>query len=105
MSSVISVPETDFAAAISTGKPTLVDFWAAWCGPCKQLSPIVDKIAEEHPEYTIVKVDIEAAPEVAAQFSITSIPRVIVYNAAGEVTADFTGVKPKRVLLDELAKA
>lgn len=104
MSSTISVPGTDFETATGTGKPTLVDFWAAWCGPCLKLSPVLDEIAEEHPEYAIVKVDIEAAPDLALKYQVTGVPRILVLDANGEVRSDFVGPKPKRVLLDELAR-
>lgn len=104
MSSVVSVPEVDFETAVSSGKVTLVDFWAEWCGPCRQLSPVLDQIAAERPEFTVVKVNVDEAGDVARQFNVTSIPRLLVMDADGTVVADFVGPKPKRVLVSELEK-
>lgn len=101
--SLIDATDADFAAATSTGQPTLIDFWADWCGPCRQVSPVVAAIAAEHPEYTIVKVDIEAAPKTAQHYGITSIPTLVVLNADGEAVSRLTGAKTKAALLAALS--
>lgn len=97
--------DVTFAAAIATGKPTLIDFHASWCGPCRQVGPVVDAIAAAHPEYAVVKVDIDTAPQVAGDYKIMSVPTLIVLDVAGQMTTQFTGPKPKQVLLDALAQA
>ncbi|MCI1245120.1 MAG: thioredoxin family protein [Bacilli bacterium] len=63
----------DFDKAIANPK-ALVDFFATWCGPCSMLSPVVEKVAADHPELTVIKVDVDQAPELAARYGVYSIP-------------------------------
>jgi thioredoxin len=58
----------------------LIDFWAAWCGPCLRFGPIFERVAEEHPDAVFAKVDTEAEQELAAQYGVTSIPTLVVYR-------------------------
>ena len=58
----------------------LIDFWAAWCGPCRQFGPIFEKASEEHPEITFAKVDTEDQRELAAEYGISSIPTLVIYR-------------------------
>ena len=97
--------DTDFAAAINTGKPVLIDFHATWCGPCRQVAPIIDAIATQHPEYTVIKVDVDQAPTTAQQFHIMSVPTLVVLNSDGTLAAQTTGVQPKATILDTLGRA
>lgn len=103
--SVINATDADFASATSTGKPTLIDFHATWCGPCRQVGPVVEAIAAEHPEYTVVKVDVDQAPATAQQFGIRGVPFLVVQSADGTVTEQFNGPRPKGALVDALAAA
>ena len=64
----------------NTNGTVLVDFWAAWCGPCQMLSPILHEIAEEHPEVKIVKVNVDENDDLAVKFNVMSIPTLIVYK-------------------------
>lgn len=97
--------DATFADAISTGQPTLIDFWAKWCGPCRQIAPAIEAIANENPQYTVVKVDIDEHPAIAQAYGVMSVPTLVVLNADGTPASQTAGAKPKTAILAELAKA
>ncbi|MFE0641577.1 thioredoxin [Streptomyces sp. NPDC058877] len=87
---------------LKSDKPVLVDFWAAWCGPCRQIAPSLEAIAAEHGEIEVVKLNIDENPETAAKYGVMSIPTLNVYQG-GEVVKTIVGAKPKAAILRDLA--
>jgi thioredoxin 1 len=82
----------------------LVDFWAPWCGPCRQIAPMIDELASENPTVSIGKVNIDDNPGVAQRFGITSIPTLLLFKG-GEPVESFVGVRPKTALQEALDSA
>ena len=76
----------------------LLDFWANWCGPCRMLSPTVDEIAQEHPEFKIGKVNVDEQPELARDFHVMSIPALFVIKE-GKIVNQAVGIQSKQQIL------
>ena len=81
----------------------LLDFWATWCGPCKMIAPYVEQIAEENPQITVGKIDVDVCPELAVQFGINSIPTLVVMDK-GKPVAQAVGFRHKADILKLLGE-
>ena len=104
MAEMKKVTDADFEAEVlKSDKPVLVDFWAEWCGPCRQVAPILAETSAEHgDQIEIVKMNVDENPTVPAQYRVTGIPTMNLYHN-GEVVKQIVGARPKAAILKELA--
>ncbi len=100
MSKVQDVGAT-FEAFVAEGL-AVVDFWAAWCGPCRALAPLLDDIADELSHVKFGKVDVDAHPELAGKFDVVSIPNVCIFKD-GKLVDRIIGVQPRDAMADRIA--
>lgn len=98
----ITITKENFQSeVIESTVPVLVDFGAAWCGPCQMLSPVVDEIAAAHPEIKVGKINVDEQPQLAQSFAVNAIPTLLVFKG-GKVVQQFIGVQPKSTILAAL---
>jgi thioredoxin 1 len=105
MGATKAVTEATFETEVlMSSKPVIVDYWAEWCGPCRQVAPVLEEIANEHGDkIDVVKLNIDENPAVSQRYKIMAIPTISVFKD-GEVVKQIVGAKPKAALLRELAE-
>ena len=101
MSALHITKETFEAEVLKSDKPVLLDFFAAWCGPCKMIAPILDEIAQEREDIKVCKVNVDEEPELAARYQVVSIPTLFVIEN-GEIKNQALGARPKPQILEML---
>ena len=105
MANITEVTDTNFQAEVlESDKPTLVDFWAPWCGPCRMVAPVLEEIAGERDDIKIVKLNTDENQQTAAAFEVLSIPTMILFKH-GQPAARVVGAMPKKRLEAELEPA
>jgi thioredoxin 1 len=105
MGATKAVTDATFEAEVlKSSKPVIVDYWAEWCGPCRQVAPVLEEIASEHGDkIDVVKLNIDENPAISQRYKIMAIPTMAVFKD-GEVVKQIVGAKPKAALLRELAE-
>ena len=98
MSANVITKENFQTQVMESEKPVLLDFWASWCGPCRMVSPVVDEVAQEHPEWMVGKVNVDEQPELANAFQVMSIPTLVAMRG-GKIVNQSVGARSKADIL------
>lgn len=102
---VLEITDENFATTIQNTQPVLIDFWAAWCGPCRTIAPIIEELAQETVgQFVIGKLDVDQNAESATKYGVRSIPTLIIFKDGREVDRLLGGQHTKEALKAKLAK-
>ena len=97
--SVITITKDNFKQEVlESREPVLLDFWAAWCGPCRMVAPVLEEIAGERTDIRVGKVNVDEQPELAGRFGVMAIPALVVMKD-GRITSQAAGARPKAQIL------
>ena len=96
--SALSVNKNNFDQIKASENRVLLDFYADWCGPCRMVLPLVEQIADEYPQYTVAKVNVDAEPELAQAFGVSSIPTLIVMEKGNIIKRSMGAIPKQRIL-------
>jgi thioredoxin 1 len=102
--SYIKVNTNNFGEVEKSEKVVLLDFYADWCGPCRMVGPVIEEIANEHPEILVGKINVDEEPALASAFSVMSIPTLVVMKN-GKIVRQVAGARPKAQILALLENA
>ena len=106
MGKPIEITSTNFQEVVTNSdKPVLVDFWAAWCGPCRAIAPVIEELATDYEGKAVIgKLDVDANGDVASEFGVRGIPALLIFKN-GQKVGELVGVQPKSRISAKLEEA
>ena len=99
----VNLSDDSFDEFIKKNPHVIIDFWAAWCGPCRMLAPVISEIADEHKDVAVGKVNVDENQSTASKYSIMSIPTILFFKN-GKMVSSVVGAVPKQIIENEIKK-